>query len=62
MLPTLPQVRGRPPEHLTLAVQRVRAFNAAELAGGAKKKLQVRGSSRSDEMLLGGGLALSLAL
>jgi hypothetical protein len=34
-------VRGRPAEHLVLAVQRIRAYNAAVLASESKKKLQV---------------------
>jgi len=49
--PALPQspeaflalVKGRPAEHLALAVERVLAFNAAELAADGRRKTQVRG-------------------
>jgi hypothetical protein len=35
-------VAGRPAEQLTLAVQRIQAFNAAALATDHKRQLQVR--------------------
>ncbi len=34
-------VRGRPARHLLLAIERIRAFNAAALAADAKRQLQV---------------------
>ena len=39
-------VAGRQPDELALVVQRIRAFNAADLATDSKRKLQVRAGSR----------------
>ena len=38
-------VAGRPPQHLGLVIQRICAFNAAALAAGNRRKLQVRCST-----------------